>query len=69
MHKNLFSIIQKIFITLSLFFIYFFCFAFTLLIVWIFKRSILKEADTRSKTFWRDVEGYGPDIKDCLRQS
>ncbi len=61
-------IIQKILITIALFFLYIFGFGVTVVLCMLFYPRLL--SPKRSKdTFWNEAEGYSPDMRDCLRGS
>ena len=60
---------QKIFITIVLFIIYIFGFGITLILVILFNRRLLGGTIEDKDTFWRNAEGYEPDLNDSLQQS
>jgi hypothetical protein len=61
--------IQKILITVLLFFVYIFGFGLTLVWAMIFKRELLGRGIKMSSSFWRKADGYEAHFEDAMRQS
>lgn len=62
-------LLQKVFITITLFFLYIIGFGFTLFFVSIFSRRLLGKTFTEENTFWNEAKEYEADINSSMRQS
>jgi hypothetical protein len=60
---------QKFLVTLSLFLVYILGFGVTYIFVFIFQRGLLQHTDKNEKSFWKNTEGYEPDLKSAQEQS
>jgi len=63
------AFVQKILIGVFLIFLYIFGFGATALLFKIFGLRFSGGRDDGSDTSWRDTDGYGSDMGDCLRES
>lgn len=62
-------VVQKVLIRVLLVFTYYIGFGITYVIVLLFKRKLLGGYNKNQDSFWKDAEGYNPDMGECLRQS
>lgn len=66
---RLVRVMQKILITVLLFFVYIFGFGLTFIWAVIFKRELLGHRIKMSSSFWKKADGYEAHFEDAMRQS
>jgi len=68
-HRALTAALRRALLPPCIFAAYFIGLGLTWMLVRVLKPDLLRPADPRAPSFWRDAEGYEPDWEDCLRQS
>jgi hypothetical protein len=66
---RIFGVIQGGLVKLTLFLVYMFGFGVTYIFVFIFQRGLLQHIAKKEKSFWKETEGYEPDLKSAQEQS
>lgn len=63
------AFVQRVVVTLCLFFVYFLGMGITALLVRVFNRSLLRQSPADADSWWVEAEGYQPDPDTAARQS
>lgn len=69
MMRHIFILTQKILVISFLFLIYMIGFGLTFIFVALFKHNFVWPGTKDEQTFWKEAQGYSPDLKECTEQS
>ncbi len=67
--RALIAVAQKVVLTVSLFWVYYFGLFLTWLLAKVFDREIFKGTQAVDGSYWQEAEGYVPDLESMRRPS